>query len=145
MAPMRATVAWTTIGIVVTVAAAQAQTSPAATVSVPRLAAAPAIDGTIGESEWQGANAIELAYQTQPGDNASASERTDVLLGHDTERLYIAFRAHDTEAAAIRGRVTRRDDIFGDDYVTLHLDTYDDRRRAYVFLQSARHPGRRAL
>jgi hypothetical protein len=56
-----------------------------------------------------------------------------VRLGYDVEHLYLAVRAWDSEASAIRARVTRRDDIAGDDYITVHLDTHDDRRRAYLF------------
>lgn len=33
----------------------------------------------------------------------------------------------------MRARVSRCDDVFRDDYVTVHLDTFDHRQRAYVF------------
>ncbi|MGH6631018.1 MAG: hypothetical protein ACREB3_14920, partial [Burkholderiales bacterium] len=46
---------------------------------------------------------------------------------------YLAFRAYDSDPAAIRGRVVKRDDVYQDDYVSLYLDTYDDRQRAYHF------------
>jgi Domain of unknown function (DUF5916)/Carbohydrate family 9 binding domain-like len=76
---------------------------------------------------------LDLRYQIQPGDNAAASEATFVRLTYDIDNLYIAFEAADDEPAAVRARVGRRDDVFADDYVVVHLDTYDDRRRAYVF------------
>lgn len=93
----------------------------------------PTIDGVIGADEWGDAPAIALEHQTQPGDNVSPSASTEVRFGHDDEYLYVAFIAQDAEQSGIRGRVTRRDDIAGDDYVVLYLDTFDDRRRAYVF------------
>lgn len=102
-------------------------------VAAQRMTASPMIDGIIGDDEWQAVSPIELAYQTQPGDNTPASERTEVRIGYDRDNLYVAVRAWDSDPAGIRGRVTRRDDILGDDYITLHLDTYNDRRRAYVF------------
>lgn len=98
-----------------------------------RVQTAPAVDGVIGEDEWRGVPVHELRHQTQPGDNATPTERTEIRLAYDREHLYIGVVAWDSEAGGIRGRVTRRDDIFGDDYITVHLDTYDDRRRAYVF------------
>lgn len=100
---------------------------------VPRIQTPPVIDGVIGEGEWRQAAPLTLDYQTQPGDNVAPSERTEFRVGFDSDHLYVAMRAWDSEPDAVRGRVTRRDDIFGDDYVTVHLDTYNDRRRAYVF------------
>ncbi len=38
-----------------------------------------------------------------------------------------------TRRTPIRGPVSRRDAILDDDFVTVYFDTYDDRRRAYVF------------
>ncbi len=102
-------------------------------VTVARATAPPTIDGVLGEEEWRAVPPILLAYQTQPGDNTPASEQTEARFAYDRDHLYIAVRAWDSDAGGVRGRVTRRDEIFGDDYVTLHIDTYDDRRRAYVF------------
>jgi hypothetical protein len=95
--------------------------------------APPQIDGVFGDAEWSGALTLELGFQTQPGDNVPPSERTEVRLAYDREHLYVAFRAFDRDPAAIRARMARRDDVSADDYVGLYLDTFDDRRRAYVF------------
>jgi hypothetical protein len=111
---------------------AQESESPS-TVLAHQMPAAPVIDGVLDEKEWQAITPFDLRYQTQPGDNVSPSERTEVRIGYTRNHLYVAIRAWDSEPGAMRGRVTRRDDIFGDDYITIHLDTYDDRRRAYVF------------
>jgi hypothetical protein len=98
-----------------------------------KLAKAPTLDGVLGEGEWQGAARAELLFQVQPGDNAAPSERTELFLAADREHLYVAFRCLDSNPAAIRAPVSRRDAVYGDDYVALYLDTYDDRRRSYVF------------
>jgi hypothetical protein len=100
--------------------------------TMPRIAA-PVIDGVLGDAEWRGALVLSLDHQTEPGDNTAPSERTQVWLGYDGSHLYVAVRAWDSDPAAIRGRVARRDNISRDDRVTLHLDTFNDRRRAYVF------------
>lgn len=93
----------------------------------------PTIDGQISAGEWDTAAVVTLDHQLQPGDNVPPSVATRVYVARDTERIYFAFVAQDDDPTAIRGRVVRRDEIGGDDYVTIHLDTYDDRRRAYVF------------
>ncbi|MBA3711272.1 MAG: hypothetical protein H0W76_02350 [Pyrinomonadaceae bacterium] len=69
----------------------------------------------------------------QPGDNSEPSERTEVLIASDRENLYLLFRCYDSQPSAIRAHVSRRDSVHNDDYVAVYLDTYDDRRRAYVF------------
>jgi hypothetical protein len=101
------------------------------TVTVPRQPA-PIIDGVIGPDEWHAAARFTLDHQTQPGDNVPPSQPTEVRLSYSDTHLYVAFIATDSPDG-VRARVTRRDDIAGDDQVTLYLDTYNDRRRAFVF------------
>jgi hypothetical protein len=99
----------------------------------PLLESPPVIDGVLAEGEWNAAARSELLYQVQPGDSAPPSEGTLVQVAYDATHLYVAVEASDSSAEGIRGRLTRRDDLAADDYLRLYLDTYDDRRRAYVF------------
>jgi hypothetical protein len=119
--------------LAVVLAAASSPSSESASVPLVRMSAELTIDGVLGPEEWTSASRLELGYQIQPGDNVPPTERTEIWLGHDGGRLCLAVRAHDQDAAAIRARVARRDDLAGDDTITLYLDTHDDRRRAYVF------------
>lgn len=100
-------------------------------VRLARFETAPTIDGRLDEALWKQASFLKDFYQTQPGDNIPPSRPTEVLLGYDSQFLYIAFRAHD-EPEKVRATIAKRDDIFSDDYVGVYLDTYDDQRRAYV-------------
>jgi hypothetical protein len=102
-------------------------------VALGHLAKPPVLDGALGEGEWQGATRAQLLFQVLPGDNVVPTEQTEVFLAADREHLYVAFRCVDSQPSAIRAPVSRRDAIYNDDYVALYLDTYDDRRRAYVF------------
>ncbi len=97
------------------------------------LATAPKIDGVMSAGEWKDATPFALSYQTFPGENIAPTERTEAMIGYDKEHLYLAFHAYDSDPAAIRARVARRDDLGGDDFITVWLDTYNDRRRAYLF------------
>jgi hypothetical protein len=129
---------WCVAGVAACIALASAEAwasrDPAArSVVVPRLERSPVVDGVLSEGEWAGAAVVTLDQQVQPGDNAAPSESTDVYLAYDAEHLFVAFHARDSDPSAIRARVSRRDAVYADDYVALYLDTFDDRRRAYVF------------
>lgn len=100
-------------------------------VRVAKFAAAPVIDGKLDEEVWKSAQILKDFIQTAPGDNIAASKATEVMLGYDEKNLYIAFKCRD-EPDKIRATVAKRDDVFGEDNVRVWLDTYNDRRRAYV-------------
>lgn len=102
-------------------------------ISIRRVDTPPAIDGVFGANEWSGAAKTELAYQKEPQENDKPTERTDVYLAYDSENLYFAFYAFDSNPAAIRAPISKRDNVTLDDFVSIWLDTYDDRRRTYAF------------
>ncbi|MBL8207343.1 MAG: carbohydrate binding family 9 domain-containing protein [Blastocatellia bacterium] len=109
------------------------QTTHHAPITLGKLTAPPKIDGVMNESEWSGASKAELNFQIEPGENITASEKTEVWLAADHATLYIAFHAYDSDPSAIRARVSKRDDINDDDLVVLLIDTFNDRQRAYRF------------
>ncbi|MEP7148242.1 MAG: DUF5916 domain-containing protein [Acidobacteriota bacterium] len=89
------------------------------------------IDGRPDEEAWKTASVFKDFYQTSPGDNIAPSRPTEVLMMYDEKHLYIAFKCWD-ERDKIRATVAKRDNVFGEDNVRVWLDTYNDRRRAYV-------------
>jgi hypothetical protein len=91
----------------------------------------PAIDGSLADEVWKSAAVLKDFYQVQPGDNSPPSKPTEVMLGYDAKFLYVAFRAHD-DPGQVRANVAKRDQISDDDFVTIVLDTFDDKRKAYV-------------
>lgn len=94
----------------------------------------PKIDGVINPGEWDNASRFEIAYQMDPISGEPGTERTIAYLMYDAENLYVAFRAYDSNPAAIRAPLSRRDAITpNDDLVSIWLDTFDDRKRAYAF------------
>ena len=70
--------------------------------------------------------------QRNPHDGAPASQPTEAYLGYDDQNLYAVFICFD-EPGKVRARLSRREDIFDDDTVEIIVDTFHDRRRAYVF------------
>ena len=100
-------------------------------VNIPRFDIAPTIDGKLDDAAWKQAATFKDFYQTSPGDNIAPSKPTVAYMGYDAENLYVAFYCYD-EPDKIRATVAKRDEVFGEDNVRIHLDTYDDGRRAYV-------------
>ena len=100
-------------------------------VTVPKFASSPIIDGKLGDDIWKQAAILKDLIQTQPGDNIRASKPTEVFLGYDERNFYVAFKCWD-EKDKIRATVTTRDNVLNEDNVRIWLDTYDDKRRAYM-------------
>jgi hypothetical protein len=92
------------------------------------------LDARLGESVWSTADSIVAFRQREPLEGETASERTVVKLVRDAERLYIGIRAYDRDMAAVRSTQLRRDaDLSSDDNVTVIIDSYRDRRGAFLF------------
>lgn len=100
-------------------------------VVMPRFEKAPVIDGKLDDDEWKSAVVLGDFYQTQPGDNIAPSYQTQVLLGYDSKNFYIAFRAKD-DPEKVRSTVSKRDEIWDGDTVHVVLDTFNDKRKAYL-------------
>ena len=91
----------------------------------------PVIDGKL-EELWKAAPVLTDFIQVQPGDNIAPSKRTEVMLGYDSKFIYIAFHCYD-EPEKVRAAISKRDNIFNDDYVGILFDTFNDKRKAYEF------------
>jgi hypothetical protein len=102
-------------------------------VRLPHFEKAPVIDGRLDDEVWQHAVVLKDFYQVQPGDNIPPSEPTEVLLGYDEKFLYLGFRAFD-DPAKVRATLAKRDQVFDDDNVSVYLDTYNDKRKAYELI-----------
>jgi hypothetical protein len=91
------------------------------------------IDGVLDEEAWQYATQIQIATETNPGENIPARVSTVAYLIEDGEKLYVAFDARDPNPGAIRAYLQDRDSAWNDDFVGIVLDTYNDERRAFEF------------
>jgi hypothetical protein len=89
-----------------------------------RAAAAPVVDGVLDDEVWAGApvpTGTWISYNPLRGE--PAQQQTDVWIGYDDTAVYFAFRCRDTEAGGIRTTVSRRDNVFNDDWIALSLDS----------------------
>ena len=101
-------------------------------VRVPRFEKPPVIDGVLDDEVWKTAAVLKDFYQINPGDNTAPPYPTETLLGYDSRTLYIAFHCFD-DPAKVRATIAKRDSVlYVDDTVRIFLDTFNDKRRAYV-------------
>jgi hypothetical protein len=89
---------------------------------------------TVDYAAWSTADSIVGFRQRDPAEGAVPSERTVVKVLRDHDALYIAVRAWDRDASAIRATQLRRDaDLSADDNVTILIDSFHDRRGGWLF------------
>jgi hypothetical protein len=113
--------------------ALQTPQAPPPAVQVPRIEAEVVVDGRLDEPVWRDAVRLDGFYQYRPVDARPAEERTEVLVWYGPGAIHFGIVAHDRQPQTIRATVADRDRIGSDDNVTLYLDTFSDRRRAFVF------------
>jgi hypothetical protein len=101
--------------------------------TLPRLFDPPIIDGDLRDSTWRNALVLKDFVQTFPGDNISPTYPTEVLLGYNETTLYIGIYATD-EPGRVRATLAKRDDLLNDDHIRIYLDTFNDRRKAYLLI-----------
>ena len=78
------------------------------------------------------AAAVTGFRQRDPGDGNAVSAPTTAYLSYDDDNLYVLFVCKD-DPAKVRASLANREDVGNDDGVAVYLDTFHDRKRAYVF------------
>lgn len=91
------------------------------------------IDGTLDEPVWRSAPLLTGFSLYNPTDGRPAPDSTEVRLWYSAHALYIGVRAFELHST-VRATLADRDRISADDYVEIHLDPFQERRRAFVFM-----------
>jgi hypothetical protein len=95
---------------------------------------APRIDGVLDEPEWRTAEVLTDFRQQLPNTGLPARFRTEVRVLYDEDHLYIAAENFDPEPQRAISAGLERDFNTGDsDIFGLALDTFHDRRNAFLF------------
>ena len=102
-------------------------------ISIPRVDTTVAIDGDLSEPIWRRASRLTDFSQYQPVDGRPAAEPTEVLVWYASDAIYFGIRARGGSGNAIRATQANRDNIGAEDHVQILLDTYNDRRIAFLF------------
>src|SRR5258708_2735371 len=106
----------------------------AATIRATLIRAPVTLDGRLDEPFWAAADSIDDFRQREPLEGSPATERTVIRVARDADALYIVVRCYDSNMLSVRASQLRRDaDLSSDDNVQLLIDSFDDRRSAFVF------------
>ena len=92
----------------------------------------PVIDGRLDDDAWSAAplkTGEWKSYNPLHGD--TVPQQTTVWVGYDKDALYFAFRCDDPEPGRIKTSITRRDNIWSDDWVGLSLDALGTGQTSY--------------
>ena len=103
-------------------------------VVVPPFENPPKIDGKLDDPFWETGAILESFTQYEPLEGSEPTEKTVAYIGYDKNTLYIAVRCYDSNPKAVRACLTQRDKVMGDDEITIYLDTFNDKKRAFAFL-----------
>jgi len=101
-------------------------------VTPPRLEDHITIDGVLDEPQWGQAALLTGFSQYRPVDGRPAEDSTEILVWYAPDAIYFGIRAFEPHGT-VRATLADRDKTDNDDYVQLILDTFADRRRAFVF------------
>ncbi|HEX5725909.1 MAG TPA: DUF5916 domain-containing protein [Longimicrobiaceae bacterium] len=113
-------------------AATAANTRPARVVRAAR-AEGIRIDGRLDEAAWATAEPATDFVQQRPNAGQPASERTEARVLFDADAIYVGMRMYDSHPDSILAQLTRRDMGSTSDGARVFIDSYDDRRTAFVF------------
>ena len=103
------------------------------TAVIVRTREAPRIDGRLDDAVWRNATHLTEFIQIAPVEGAPGSEATEVWMAYDDDNLYFAFYAHYSDPGMMRIFRADRDEIRGDDRISVLFDTFLDQQRAYQF------------
>ena len=93
----------------------------------------PEIDGRLDDSAWETATHLTNFIQIAPIEGAPGTEETEVWMAYDSDHLYFAFHAHYTRPETMRINRADREEIRGDDRMSILFDPFLDQQRAYQF------------
>ncbi|MCD6374348.1 MAG: carbohydrate binding family 9 domain-containing protein [Caldisericaceae bacterium] len=94
---------------------------------------APKIDGKLNDNCWARVPFQDSFVQINPVENAAPSQKTDFKVLYDAHNIYFGIIAYDNEPEKIETQISRRDQIENSDFLAIFIDSYFDRRTAFVF------------
>ncbi len=102
-----------------------------------RAARAPQIDGRDDDAIWKTAQTIGDFKQFEPTEGADPSFATEARVAYDSRHLYVFVRSFDPRPDSILAVLQRRDAFALSDDMIIGVDSYHDRRTAYLFRLTA--------
>jgi hypothetical protein len=92
------------------------------------------VDGLLDEPVWATIKPITEFVQRLPLDGGEPTEKSEMRILYDNNNLYFGFTFFDSDPEKVRATILNRGGwIHRDDKLEIALDTYHDRRNAYLF------------
>ena len=91
------------------------------------------VDGRLDEAAWEQAVPIRDFVQKEPVEGAAPTEAMEVRFVYDQDALYVGARMSKQPGSTIQAPMGRREDNNQSEHLLIALDTFLDRRTAYVF------------
>ena len=102
-------------------------------VAPPKIEATIQIDGKLDEPVWARAAILNGFSLYQPADGRAAPDSTEVLVWYSSDAIYFGIKAF-ADPGTVAATLADRDRISSDDNVEIHLDTFHELNRAFVFI-----------
>ena len=97
---------------------------------------APVIDGVINDKSWSLVPWATDFIENDPDENTAPTYQTRFKIIYDSKFIYFAVQAFDPSPSEIESRLSRRDGFQGD-RVNFMIDSYHDKRTAFIFTVTA--------
>jgi len=102
-------------------------------VAPPKIEASVTVDGLLDEPVWARAAVLNGFSLYAPSDGRPAPDSTEVRVWYSSDAMYFGIRAY-ADPGTVAATLADRDRISSDDNVEIHLDTFHERNRAFVFI-----------
>ncbi|HEX6600135.1 MAG TPA: hypothetical protein VF034_12500, partial [Gemmatimonadaceae bacterium] len=102
-------------------------------VAPPRIDTTVVVDGRLDEPVWSRAAILNGFSLYAPADGRPAPDSTEVRVWYSSDAMYFGIRAY-ADSGTVAATLADRDRISSDDNVEIHLDTFHERNRAFVFI-----------
>ena len=109
------------------------QGASAPSFDLPRASVEADIDGSLADSVWRSAALLTGFFQYEPSDGQPATQPTEVRVFYTSRALFFGIVAKRRLGSNLNATVSSRDNILNDDRILIYLDTFNDRRRAFVY------------
>jgi hypothetical protein len=107
---------------------------PQKVVRATRTDAPPVLDGAVTDPQWQSASGILDFTQAEPVEDGRPTELTSVRILYDDRAIYVGVICYDAHPEGIVRQLSRRDRSTEADRFTIMIDSYFDRKSAFVFI-----------
>jgi len=100
---------------------------------IPRITSPVTLDGLSNEGAWAGVKPLPL-IQIIPNYGKPPTEKTEILIGHDDDFIYVAGRLYDREPDKIQSPSKKRDFFESNtEWLGILFDTFNDKENALGF------------